>query len=156
MDPMKANPGDVNLRVFDAKKLREAVKAIQEQPKLTGRELLQMKHERDTLTACFDEVTAMMQPLHESYVRLLQTLGPEALSDFNNAGGDRLDTLRKQIEPLQETLQKSVVARDARAYLHLVLEECLKLADLVTYSRGIEKGGPPKAGPFVNNPKEDV
>lgn len=79
MDPIKANPGDVNLLVFDARKLREAVKAIQGQPKLTGRELLQMKHERDTLTACFDEVTAMMR-----------TLEDKTLADFNKAGADRV------------------------------------------------------------------
>ncbi|WP_155635521.1 hypothetical protein [Burkholderia territorii] len=153
MDPSKENPGDVNLLVFDARKLREVVKAIREQPELTGRELLRLKHERDTLTARLDEVAAMMRPLQESYVCALRALSPQsynpaedkALADVNRAGAERLEELRKQIEPLQAVWQKSVAARDAREYLHLVLEECLKLADLVTYSRAIEKGQPPTA-----------
>ncbi|MDS0850506.1 hypothetical protein [Burkholderia cenocepacia] len=132
MDTIKANPDDVNFLVFDARKLRKAVKAVQEQPKLAGRELLKLKHERDTLTACFDEVVSMMR-----------TLEDKTLADFNKAGADRLEALRGQIEPLHATWQKWVAARDAREYLHLVLEECLKLADLVTYSRAIEKGQTP-------------
>lgn len=164
MDSIKANPGDVNLSVFDMRKLREAVKAIQEQPKLNWRESLKLEQERDKLTACFDEVTAMMRPLEEAYVRTRRKLGPKdydptedkALADVNKAGTARHAELLKRIEPLHATCQKVYAARDARMHLHLVLEECLKLADLVTYSRGIEKGGPPKAGPFFNNPKEDV
>ncbi|WP_234745292.1 hypothetical protein [Burkholderia sp. WTPI3] len=164
MDPIKANPGDVNLLVFDARKLREAVKAIQEQPKLTRGALRNLEHERNTLMACFDEVSAMMQPLEESYVRARRKLGlknydpteDRALAEVNKAGTARHTELLKRVEPLHATWKKAVAAREARTYLSGVLEECLKLADLVAASSAIEKGELPKARPFITNPTEDV
>ncbi|MEY1593807.1 hypothetical protein AB3K92_33895 [Burkholderia sp. Bmkn7] len=163
MEPIKANPDDVNLSVFDARKLREAVKAIQEQPRLNWWELLKLEHERDMLMARFDEVTTMMRPLEESYVRTRRKLGPKsydptedkALQDVNKAGTARHEELLKRIEPLHATGKKAVAARNARDYLHLVLAECLKLADLITHSRTIEKGEQPKVRSSTN-PTEDL
>ena len=164
MDPSKANPGDVNLSVFDARKLRAAVKAIHEQPKLTRDALRKLEYERDTLMACFDEVSAMMQPLEESYVRARRKLDPKnydptedkALADVNKAGGARREELLKRIEPLHATWKKAVAAREARTHLYGVLAECLKLADLLAISSAIEKGEPPKARPLITHPTEDV
>ncbi|ELW9448953.1 hypothetical protein KDW19_15885 [Burkholderia cenocepacia] len=164
MDPIKANPGDVNLSVFEARKLREAVKAIHEQPRLSRWELLKLERERDKFMACFDEVAAMMRPLEESYVRARRKLGPKdydptedkALRDVNKAGVDRLEALGKRLEPLHATWQKAVAAQDARSYLSSVFVECLKLVDLVSVSSAIEKGEPPKARPIATNPTEDV
>lgn len=148
MKPIKANPGEIDFAVFDTRKLQEAVRAIQEQSKLSRDALWKLEHERDTLMACFDEVVAMMQPQEESCVRARRKLGPKsygpiedrALQDVNKAGGDRQEVLLKRIEPIHATWQKAVAARHARTYLYGALEECLKLAELITLSLEIEKG----------------
>ncbi|WP_043174326.1 hypothetical protein [Burkholderia ambifaria] len=138
--------GAINFSLFDPKKLRKAADAIRDQPRLTYAEFQKLEHEQKVLHARFDELAKMMQPLEESYVRARRKLGPKpydpttdkALQDVNQSGLDRMRELRSQIEQGHAIWMKVTAARDARAHLMRVVDECGKLAELWVISRRIE------------------
>ncbi|MBG0862632.1 hypothetical protein [Burkholderia sp. 9779_493] len=143
----------INFSLFDPKKLRKAVDALREQPRLTYAEFQKLEHEQKVLHARFDELAKMMQPLEESYVRARRKLGPKpydpttdkALQDVNQSGLERMRELRSQLEQGHAIWTKVVAAREARAHLMRVIGECNKLTDLWVISRRIED---PKFNPF--------
>ncbi|WP_175735754.1 hypothetical protein [Burkholderia ambifaria] len=148
----------INFSLFDPKKLRKAVDALRDQPRLTYAEFQKLEHEQKVLHARFDELAKMMQPLEEAYVRARRKLGPKpydpttdkALQDVNQSGLERMRDLRSQIEQGHAIWMKVTAARDAREHLIRVVDECGKLAELWVISRRIEdphfKPGPKPKG----------
>jgi hypothetical protein len=136
---------DINYALFGAKRVQSAVEDLRAQPKLTRAQFVELKHKRDILMARFDEVTKIMQPLEESYIRARRKLGPnydptrdKALQDVNKAAGERYEQLLGEIEPLHETWKKVVAAREAWTYLEEVLRECRKLCTTIKQSVDLE------------------
>lgn len=140
----------IKYSLFDPKKLRKAVDAIRDQPRLTREDVRTLEHERDVLMARFDEVSKMMEPLEAAYVRARRKIGPmpydpttdKALNDVNKEGSERHRELLRQIEQRHAIWMKVAGAREARSHLAGMLAECLKLVDVMNRSIAIENGGP--------------
>ena len=136
----------INFSLLDPKKLRTAVDALRDQPRLTYAEFQVLEHEKKILHARFEEVSKMMEPLEAAYVRARRKLGPKpydpttdtALQDVNKEGGERLRKLLAQIEQRHAIWKRVVAAREARDHLWRVVEECAKLAELWVISWRIE------------------
>ncbi|QTO47057.1 hypothetical protein [Burkholderia latens] len=139
------NQDAINFSLFDPKKLRKAVEAIREQPRLTYTEFQKMEHEQNVLHARFEEVSKMMAPLEAAYVRARRKLGPKpydpttdtALQDVNKEGAERHRELLAQIEQRHAIWKKVIASAEARDYLNRLVEECGKLAEMWLVSRRI-------------------
>jgi hypothetical protein len=132
---------------FSAARIQKAVEAIKNRPKLTRYGVVKLEHKRDTLMARFDEVSTIMQPLEESYVSVRRKMDrnydpdhDRRLQEVNKASGERRRALLAEIEPLHDMWKKVVAAREAEAYLMLVLEQCLKLCDFINLPIKAERG----------------
>lgn len=99
------------------------------------------------LTARFDEVTTIREPLEEAYVSARRRVDinydpdkDKKLREVNKAAGERYEQLLTQLEPLRETWLKVAAAKEAQYYLLSVLDECLKICDILVTLRDAERG----------------
>lgn len=138
---------DINYSLFVANTIKASVEAIEARPKISRVEFIELRHKKEILSARFEEVSTIMQPLEASYITARRKLDPanynqnndKTLQIVNAAGSDRHERLLNELEPLHETWKRVVAARNSRAYLIAVLNEVMKLITIMQHSEDMEE-----------------
>lgn len=137
---------DIDFAVFEPKALKQAVKALEEQPPLDRYRIIRNEQAFAVAKAQLEEIWSIYQPLTDAYVNVRRKHDKKYEPDTDPT----YEQLRKKVFPrtdkLLEELEKRhavnmqvSAARVARAQLYRMLVEVEKIIELVQRSAAIEK-----------------